>query len=112
MPLGLSIRGEDMLSSSEGRDRDLYALRRAHGCGKHTVSRKHWSDLPACKTHFFDQEGHCKGCMMHRDWPGARESCTMPYSRPRRTPVWPWPRETIIGRFDRIELFARTKPKI
>jgi hypothetical protein len=46
----------------------------------------HWQELPLHTTHVWvrggELDGHCKGCMMHRDWPGAREECTYKAKRP------------------------------
>lgn len=75
------------------------------------MTGKHWTQLPPDKSHFFARDGHCKGCMMERGWPGAREACTMPYTRPKRKPRFPFPPEVIVQRFDRIEWFKKTKPR-
>ena len=75
------------------------------------MSHKHWSDQPPDKSHFFARDGHCKGCMMHEDWQGARDNCTMPYPRPKRRPQYPPAAEVILKRFARIVHLRRTKPR-
>lgn len=52
--------------------------------GKHCG--KHWTDLDPDDSHRFreagEEAGHCEGCGIHRDWPGARAPCTLPIRPP------------------------------
>lgn len=45
---------------------------------------KHWSDLPLHNTHVWGPDGHCVGCMMHMEWPGARAKCTIRAKAPKQ----------------------------
>ena len=48
------------------------------------VAGKHWTDQAVHPSHCWQRDGHCVGCMMHRDWPGAREKCTLRAKIPPR----------------------------
>lgn len=46
---------------------------------------RHWSDKPVHPSHAWREDGHCRGCLMHIAWPGARDSCSLKVEKaPRR----------------------------